>query len=508
MVDDSTTAGKRFSKDLRQIREERDVSIDEIHNRTRIARTLIESFEEGRLYTHESYNDVYLRSFVQAYAEAIDISVDDAVEGLNAALEGAYEDALAEKYVHAPQRGDEETPSKSSSSEESTPSSSEKKDEGLSAPSAGGPEGRGGIVGPPRAVGEDDPDAPSDASDAPSTPVSGEGSLSQASEPSEQASEADSEGGPGRESSRQEESPPEPSPPDDAEDDSPRTPPATTEEEAEHDQEGDDDAPDWLEGGDEHEETEEEAAPAPPISGQGEREEQGPDAPPADVGGGGIVGEPTPLGSSSEEASGSPSSAPRSAQEERTSRTSSSWTSFSPGQLGPMYLIGAGVLVVLLSILVWVFYFSSEDTSSPQPTDPASTPDTSAAVSSSDTTASEPERPPPANLSLGETLHLTVRARANVSNLRIRRDDDLRRPYWIQEGEIRVFPFEEEVTLQNELGDIELLLEGYAYPIPSDTTGGIEITRSGAQSFADTLRGPPVSLSVTPDTIPVGAPAE
>jgi hypothetical protein len=102
-----------------------------------------------------------------------------------------------------------------------------------------------------------------------------------------------------------------------------------------------------------------------------------------------------------------------------------------------------------------------------------------------------------------------VLATDNVSGIRIRRDDDLRRPYWIGEGTAQVFPFQQEVTVEDELDDVDLFLAGFPYPVPpQDTADGLTITRAQARAFVDTLRGAPATLSVPVDTIPVGAPEQ
>jgi hypothetical protein len=124
------------------------VSIDEIHTETRIARTLIESFEEGELYDHPTYNRVYLRSFIKAYADAVEISRERALQALDGALNGTYQHELAQEYLSGEASAAE--PTSEESDEDASSSSSEAPPEG---PTAGGPEGRGGIVGPPRAVG-------------------------------------------------------------------------------------------------------------------------------------------------------------------------------------------------------------------------------------------------------------------------------------------------------------------------------------------------------------------
>jgi hypothetical protein len=134
----------------------------------------------------------------------------------------------------------------------------------------------------------------------------------------------------------------------------------------------------------------------------------------------------------------------------------------------------------------------------------ASSPDTTVAAAPADTTQN---RPPPAEVELGASIDLALWARSTVSGIRIQRDDDLRRPYWIQEGDADVFPFQERATIQGGLANVQVLIEGYPYPVQSqDTTEGLEITRSDVEAFVDTLRGNPVSLPASADTIAIGEP--
>ena len=100
MPDDTVAAsGAQFARDLRRIRVEKDLTIQDIHDETRISVDLIESFEKHGLFEHPSFNQVYLRSFVRSYASSIGIDADLALEGLKAALEGKYGNQLAVKYL-------------------------------------------------------------------------------------------------------------------------------------------------------------------------------------------------------------------------------------------------------------------------------------------------------------------------------------------------------------------------------------------------------------------------
>lgn len=531
MADEPLSAGKRFSDDLRRIREDRGVSVDQIHNETRIARTLIESFEEGRLYEHPTYNRVYLRSFIKAYADAVAISREPALEGLDAALDGTYQHDLASRYLEGDGSGagpaeapaaEPDAPADPPAAEDDSPRTSP------DGPTAGGPEGRGGIVGPPRAVGEEPEDEVIPTDQPPPETVSDE-PVGDAEEDVPDDADAPADLPP---TAEQEEDAAEPvsskpdepaaSPPDDEEEppdkedvadedesdaDAPADVPdlsgpealrATPDDEDSGDEAGgaDDETPSWM--------AEEGGAPDPaetPAAG-GSREPD--DAPPLGEGTG-IVGEPTEMGSGG-------AAAPSAAQADPASAPSASGDN---GVLGDdnrrMLITGIGIAVVLLVLVgLGVAYMSSDDEAAPTAPDTmttAATPAPAPADTAADTTPVRDPRPPLANVTLGTEIPLLVVADSNVSALRIQRDDDLRRPYWIEQGEASLFPFEERVIIGSEFDDIRLFIEGYPYPVaPEDTVDGLEITRERAQAFVDTLRGDPPSLSVETDTIPVGEP--
>src|SRR5690625_814957 len=92
-------SGANLARDLRRIRESRNISIDELNIQTKIPRTLLASFEERVLFDHDQFNRVYLRSFVRTYAATIGVSADIAVESLEAAAEGRYDGRLAREYL-------------------------------------------------------------------------------------------------------------------------------------------------------------------------------------------------------------------------------------------------------------------------------------------------------------------------------------------------------------------------------------------------------------------------
>lgn len=100
MADESKAeAGRRFAADLREIREARSVTLDDLHDGSKIPRGLLKSFEEDGLFDHPMFNRVYLRSFVRTYAEMVDVSPALALAALDEALEGDYQGRLGSEYL-------------------------------------------------------------------------------------------------------------------------------------------------------------------------------------------------------------------------------------------------------------------------------------------------------------------------------------------------------------------------------------------------------------------------
>ncbi|MDQ7041616.1 MAG: helix-turn-helix transcriptional regulator [Rhodothermus sp.] len=119
----------------------------------------------------------------------------------------------------------------------------------------------------------------------------------------------------------------------------------------------------------------------------------------------------------------------------------------------------------------------------PLPMDTAGVPvvaaDTAAAIEAATATAPV----------LRDTITATVIAAFDkVDPIRIRVDRDLRRPYWIEQGDSLRFRFTERIILENQLDDIQLRLDGYPYPTDRrDAQGRIVITREQLQAYLDSL---------------------
>ena len=374
-------AGKRFARDMRRVREDRGVSLATIHEQTQIAESLLDSFEKGGLYDHSAFNEVYLRSFVRAYATAVGISTDEAVVGLKAAIQGEYQNALAVKYLQEP------------------PASS--------------------AVGGAHEESEDESRTSSDSPDSEEVDLSQDPSASQKKEPLSPGAETDNEanaegtGGPQEATTI----------PNDAAKRSPHT--------------------------------------SSKVSREGGRGKQ-------------------------------------------------LWNALLP--------IGATLLVlVVFGFGVWYTFGtgdpqsgssspSGQDTLS-ESTAPSSVSTSASTVSASTDTSQSPSsrsESPSAPPALGDTLHLTLRADSTISGLRMRRDEDLRRPYWIRQGEAAAFPFTTRAIIENDLDDVTVFLENRRVELSPDTAGRVVLDRQRAAALLENIEDGPAEWSTPPDTIAVG----
>jgi hypothetical protein len=117
----ASSAIKRFARDLRKVREAHDVSLPDVHEQIQVPLSDLEAFEEGTLFQRSSMSRVYLRAFVQSYAQAIEVSAEPVVGALSEALDDGYQNQLAVQFLGAsPQTPadpspDPETPSETPS---------------------------------------------------------------------------------------------------------------------------------------------------------------------------------------------------------------------------------------------------------------------------------------------------------------------------------------------------------------------------------------------------------
>lgn len=176
--------------------------------------------------------------------------------------------------------------------------------------------------------------------------------------------------------------------------------------------------------------------------------------------------------------------------------------------------IGLGVVVVI--IIVWMLVGGLQGTGNdPAPSESASpvAADTVADTTADDTAAADtaqaadtvqaeplPDATPEADarpaVSLGDTMYFTVVAQEPISPILIRRDDDLRRPYYIDVGQAALFPAQDQIILEEALEDIQLLVNGLEYPVsPHIANGQLVITRDTVEAFLDTVRADLVDIA-------------
>ncbi len=161
--------------------------------------------------------------------------------------------------------------------------------------------------------------------------------------------------------------------------------------------------------------------------------------------------------------------------------------------------------LIIVAGLVWVSWTQWGRSADSEPTPPPAADTTTEQTAASPDTTSNPT---PSRPVLGDTIYITVIAsEGRVDPIRIRRDTDLRRPYYIEQGEAAVFPAQDSVVMERELDLITVLVDGYTFPIdPEDADGPIRITRASAQAFLDTAMLARTSVPASPDTFAVLGP--
>lgn len=169
-----------------------------------------------------------------------------------------------------------------------------------------------------------------------------------------------------------------------------------------------------------------------------------------------------------------------------------------------LLLVGLGALV-LIGGLIWGILALTGDEEGANDAMAQARADSTAAADSAAARIEEEARQV-AGLAVGDTINVVVLAANGVVDpIKITRDGDLRRPYWIERGDAKSFPATDLIVLEDRLDVIRLFVEGYEYPTSArDSLGRIVITKETAQAFADTLSGEPVRLSITPQNVPIG----
>ncbi|MCF6271109.1 MAG: DUF4115 domain-containing protein [Melioribacteraceae bacterium] len=91
-----STSLENFAKELIAKREEKNITINDIYERTRIDANYLREMEKGKF---DFMPDVYVRAFIRKYADAIDFDPEDAIKIFEAALKGKSVEDLSETEV-------------------------------------------------------------------------------------------------------------------------------------------------------------------------------------------------------------------------------------------------------------------------------------------------------------------------------------------------------------------------------------------------------------------------
>jgi len=91
-----STSLDNFAKELKAKREEKNITLSDIYQRTRISANYLEEMEKGNF---DFMPDLYVRAFIRKYADAVDFSSEEAIKMFDAALKGISVEELAERDV-------------------------------------------------------------------------------------------------------------------------------------------------------------------------------------------------------------------------------------------------------------------------------------------------------------------------------------------------------------------------------------------------------------------------
>ena len=89
---------KIIGQELAVIREHLGLSVSDIQHRTKLARDVIESIENGDIFDHKSENVVYLRIYIRSFARALKIDNSVIVKALDQLKNGNYNHLLLDYY--------------------------------------------------------------------------------------------------------------------------------------------------------------------------------------------------------------------------------------------------------------------------------------------------------------------------------------------------------------------------------------------------------------------------
>lgn len=118
-----------FVNDLKTLREQKGLGLEDLHEKTRIPVDVLKRFESGNLLSDPTYSDVYIRAFLKSYAGALDKSPRRILVAYDAHKTGNYVGGLVDE-------SDEERRSKPSPTKPQEKAEDQEEAEGSPAPTA------------------------------------------------------------------------------------------------------------------------------------------------------------------------------------------------------------------------------------------------------------------------------------------------------------------------------------------------------------------------------------
>lgn len=124
-----------LGNDLADIRKERNLTLEDIHEATKIPEHILKSIEDDSIFTDFEENPTYIRSYVRSYAKALSIDEEQIVYALNKKKKEDYKGSLRqllqageEKTFEPEEEAGKEPQSPAEEKTEEEPSKQEKKD--------------------------------------------------------------------------------------------------------------------------------------------------------------------------------------------------------------------------------------------------------------------------------------------------------------------------------------------------------------------------------------------
>lgn len=87
-----------LGNDLAAIREEKGISIEQIHNATKIPVHILNAIEDDSIFSELDQNATYIRSYIRSYAKQLDIDEERIIRALDQVEIGTYSGLLQEDY--------------------------------------------------------------------------------------------------------------------------------------------------------------------------------------------------------------------------------------------------------------------------------------------------------------------------------------------------------------------------------------------------------------------------